>query len=70
MVDSGSVTSPCNAGFEPGVGWIAENEGVPPDIEVHMGFAPLQGASRRRAAALPCPTQPLNPSPDGVSFMH
>jgi tricorn protease len=36
MVDGGFVTSPCNAVFEPGVGWIAENEGVPPDIEVRM----------------------------------
>jgi tricorn protease len=36
MLDGGFVTSPCNAVFEPGVGWIAENEGVPPDIEVHM----------------------------------
>ena len=36
MVDGGSITSPCNAVFEPGVGWIAENEGVPPDIEVRM----------------------------------
>jgi tricorn protease len=32
----GFVTSPCNAVFEPGVGWVAENEGVPPDIEVRM----------------------------------
>jgi len=22
--------------FEPGVGWVAENEGVPPDLEVRM----------------------------------
>jgi tricorn protease len=36
MVDGGSVTSPCNAVFEPGVGWVAENVGVPPDIEVRM----------------------------------
>jgi tricorn protease len=36
MVDGGSITSPCNAVFEPGVGWIAENEGVPPDVEVRM----------------------------------
>jgi tricorn protease len=36
MVDGGFITSPCNAVFEPGVGWIAENEGVPPDIEVRM----------------------------------
>jgi tricorn protease len=36
MKDGGFVTSPCNAVFEPGVGWVAENEGVPPDIEVRM----------------------------------
>ena len=36
MVDGGFVTSPCSAVFEPGRGWIAENEGVPPDIEVRM----------------------------------
>jgi tricorn protease len=36
MVDGGSVTSPCNAVFEPGVDWIAENIGVPPDIEVRL----------------------------------
>ena len=36
MVDGGSVTSPCNAVFEPNVGWIAENQGVAPDVEVRM----------------------------------
>jgi tricorn protease len=36
MVDGGFVTSPCNAVFEPGAGWVAENEGVAPDIEVRM----------------------------------
>jgi tricorn protease len=36
MLDGGFVTSPCNAVFEPGVGWIAENEGIHPDIEVLM----------------------------------
>jgi tricorn protease len=36
MKDGGFVTSPCNAVFEPGVGWVAENVGVPPDIEVRM----------------------------------
>ena len=34
MLDGGFITSPCNAVFQPGVGWIAENEGIPPDIEV------------------------------------
>ncbi len=36
MVDGGSVTAPCNAVFEPGGDWVAENVGVPPDIEVRM----------------------------------
>jgi tricorn protease len=36
MLDGGFVTAPCSAVFEPGRGWIAENEGVPPDIEVRM----------------------------------
>ena len=36
MLDGGFITSPCNAVFEPGRGWIAENEGVAPDIEVRM----------------------------------
>jgi tricorn protease len=36
MVDGGGVTSPCNAVFEPGVGWVGENVGIPPDIEVRM----------------------------------
>jgi tricorn protease len=36
MIDGGSVTSPCNAVFEPGAGWIAENQGVAPDTEVRM----------------------------------
>jgi tricorn protease len=36
MKDGGFVTSPCNAVFQPGVSWVAENEGVPPDIEVRM----------------------------------
>ena len=35
-VDGGRVTSPCNAVFEPGVDWVAETVGVPPDIEVWM----------------------------------
>jgi tricorn protease len=36
LVDGGNANAPCNAVFEPGVGLIAENEGVPPDIEVRM----------------------------------
>jgi tricorn protease len=34
MKDGGFVASPCNAVFEPGGGWVGENEGIPPDIEV------------------------------------
>ncbi|MEJ2502110.1 MAG: PDZ domain-containing protein [Gemmatimonadota bacterium] len=34
LVDGGAVTAPCSAVFEPGRGWIAENQGVPPDIQV------------------------------------
>lgn len=37
MLDGGFITSPCNAVFDPiEERWIAENEGVPPDIEVRM----------------------------------
>jgi tricorn protease len=35
MVDGGGITAPDNAVFDPiGKRWVAENEGVPPDIEV------------------------------------
>jgi tricorn protease len=33
LVDGGAITSPCGAVYGPR-GWVAENEGVPPDIEV------------------------------------
>lgn len=36
LVDGGNANAPCNAVFEPGVGLIAENEGVPPDLEVRV----------------------------------
>ncbi|MDH5590542.1 MAG: PDZ domain-containing protein, partial [Gemmatimonadota bacterium] len=36
LVDGGRVTAPCTAVFQPGGSWIAENEGVPADIEVWM----------------------------------
>jgi tricorn protease len=36
MKDGGSITAPCNAVFEPGVDWVGENVGIPPDIEVRM----------------------------------
>jgi len=36
LVDGGNANAPCNAVFEPGVGLIAENEGVPADIEVRI----------------------------------
>ncbi len=34
LVDGGAVTSPTSAVFDPESSWIAENEGVPPDIRV------------------------------------
>ena len=35
LVDGGALTSPDNAVFDPiNNRWVAENEGVPPDIEV------------------------------------
>ncbi len=37
LVDGGALTAPDNAVFDPINGrWIAENEGVPPDIEVRL----------------------------------
>ena len=36
LVDGGGSNVPCNAVFEPGVDWIAENVGIPADIEVRM----------------------------------
>ena len=41
MVDGGFVNAPCNAVFEPGGDWIAENEGVPADIEVRISARDL-----------------------------
>ncbi|MGE0553818.1 MAG: PDZ domain-containing protein [Gemmatimonadales bacterium] len=35
LLDGGAITSPCGAVYGPD-GWTAENEGVPPDIEVLM----------------------------------
>ncbi|MFW5947227.1 MAG: PDZ domain-containing protein, partial [Gemmatimonadota bacterium] len=34
LVDGGAVTAPTHAVFDPENGWIGENVGVPPDIEV------------------------------------
>jgi tricorn protease len=34
LVDGGAITSPCSAVYALDGRWIAENEGVPPDIEV------------------------------------
>lgn len=40
FVDGGAMTAPVNAVFDPiAHKWIAENQGVPPDIEVHMDAA-------------------------------
>ena len=37
LIDGGSLTAPDNAVFDPIDGrWIAENEGVAPDIEVRL----------------------------------
>jgi tricorn protease len=37
LVDGGGLTAPDNAVFDPATNrWIAENEGVPPDIEVEL----------------------------------
>jgi tricorn protease len=37
LVDGGALTAPDNAVFDPiNNKWIAENEGVPPDIEVRL----------------------------------
>ena len=40
MIDGGTLTAPDNAVFDPINGaWVAENEGVPPDIEVQIEAA-------------------------------
>ncbi|MBN2000574.1 PD40 domain-containing protein [candidate division KSB1 bacterium] len=40
LVDGGALTAPDNAVFDPAKNvWIAENDGVPPDIEVHIDAA-------------------------------
>jgi tricorn protease len=36
LVDGGGSNVPCNAVFEPGVDWIAENYGIPADIQVRV----------------------------------
>jgi tricorn protease len=54
MKDGGSVTSPCNAVFEPGVDWVGENVGIPPDVEVRMdarGVADGRDPQLERAVA-------------------
>lgn len=39
-MDGGALTAPDNAVFDPIANrWIAENEGVPPDIEVRLDAA-------------------------------
>ena len=46
MVDGGSLTAPDNAVFDPvNKKWIAENEGVPPDIEVRQDAVSLSEGS-------------------------
>jgi tricorn protease len=42
MVDGGTLTAPDNAVYDPiGRKWIAENEGVPPDIEIRQDAVSL-----------------------------
>ncbi|MGB8491003.1 MAG: PDZ domain-containing protein [Bacteroidales bacterium] len=42
LVDGGALTAPDNAVFDPvSKKWIAENEGIPPDIEVHQDAVSL-----------------------------
>jgi tricorn protease len=36
LMDGGSITAPNLAIWVPGEGWVVENEGVPPDIEVEQ----------------------------------
>jgi tricorn protease len=43
LVDGGALTAPDNAVFDPiNRKWVAENEGVPPDIEVRQDARSLQ----------------------------
>jgi tricorn protease len=35
-MDGGTITAPNIAGWTPEDGWVIENQGVPPDIEVEM----------------------------------
>jgi len=43
LVDGGALTAPDNAVFDPiNNKWVAENEGVPPDIEVRQDAASLE----------------------------
>jgi tricorn protease len=43
MIDGGRVTAPDNSVFDPiNRKWVAENEGVPPDIEVRQDAKSLQ----------------------------
>jgi tricorn protease len=34
LMDGGTITAPNIAGWTPQDGWVIENEGVPPDVEV------------------------------------
>ena len=43
MIDGGRVTAPDNSVFDPiNRKWVAENEGVPPDIDVRQDAKSLQ----------------------------
>jgi tricorn protease len=77
LVDGGALTAPDNAVFDPiGKGWIAENEGVPPDVEVLLdtrsvaeGRDPQLERSAREPLCLlelappPAITPPPSPTP-------
>ena len=36
LMDGGTITAPNIAGWTPQDGWVIENEGVPPDVEVEQ----------------------------------
>src|SRR5262249_37166550 len=42
LMDGGRVTAPNFALWSPGEGWVVENEGVPPDVEVEQWPADVQ----------------------------
>ena len=69
-MDGGSITAPNLAIWTPEEGWVVENEGVPPDIEVEQtpkdvtaGRDPqLERASRWRQTLKEAPPKPSRPA--------